>query len=237
MGESFKFLLLTSDNPQGQYDSILEKDDMTFYLLKNGVGYLGTQKLFDANADKVIVSQSITEEDPSVTETASIKAIVDYVKSKVGLTTVLSSKFFRDVKSHTLTSEDLTNENIIKPDGAKENDVGLLFTSDIDSEDNDNEKYYFISLTEYIKNVYTFNNSNSINFSTQANNQISAELNIAPTETSLKSSSTGVYIEKLDAITESVPSGKLVTDTAIINYIKELMNTKITSFAVDSNNE
>ena len=54
MANKFQFKLLTSADPQAQYDAIVTKDDMTFYLLKNGVGYLGGVKLFDANSDIIV---------------------------------------------------------------------------------------------------------------------------------------------------------------------------------------
>ena len=60
MANKFQFKLFTSSDPQAQYDALTTKDDYTFYLLKNGVGYLGNVKLFDASADIVeLVSRII----------------------------------------------------------------------------------------------------------------------------------------------------------------------------------
>ena len=51
MANRFQFKLLTGSDPQAQYNAISTKDAYTFYLLKNGIGYLGTTKLFDATED------------------------------------------------------------------------------------------------------------------------------------------------------------------------------------------
>lgn len=44
--DKFKFLLLTGNDPDSQYDAIITKDAYTFYLLSNGKGYLGNTPLF-----------------------------------------------------------------------------------------------------------------------------------------------------------------------------------------------
>ena len=65
MPNKFNFKLLTSSDPQAQYDAIETKDNMTFYLLKNGIGYLGSIKLFDANADDYTDKRNPFESDLS----------------------------------------------------------------------------------------------------------------------------------------------------------------------------
>lgn len=52
MANKFQFKLLTSTDPQAQYDAITTKDAYTFYLLGNGVGYLGNIPLFSGDAEK-----------------------------------------------------------------------------------------------------------------------------------------------------------------------------------------
>ena len=47
MAKEFKIVLLDGNDPDAQYASITNKDPTTQYILKNGKGYLGTQKLFD----------------------------------------------------------------------------------------------------------------------------------------------------------------------------------------------
>ena len=42
----FKFKLLTGADPDAQYTDVAVKDAYTFYLLKNGKGYLGELPLF-----------------------------------------------------------------------------------------------------------------------------------------------------------------------------------------------
>lgn len=51
MANKFQFKLLTSTDPQAQYDAITTKDAYTFYLLGNGTGYLGNIPLFGIQND------------------------------------------------------------------------------------------------------------------------------------------------------------------------------------------
>lgn len=233
MANRFQFKLLTSADPQAQYDAIITKDDMTFYLLKNGVGYLGSVKLFDANSDSELVTNMLangyTGDDTSI---ASTKAIVDYVTAKVSNASgILSTAFFRKVESHTITANDLTNSSITLPSGTVEGEVGLLFTADVNGNDDGNEQYFFISLKNYLKNVYTPENSNSINMSISSDNKIKAELNIKSDETSLKvdKENGGVYLEKASVVNEDAPSAaKLITEDVLVNYIKSVMANTVT---------
>ena len=233
MDNRFQFKLLTSADPQAQYDAIVTKDDMTFYLLKNGVGYLGSVKLFDANSDSELVTNMLTDgytgDNISI---ASTKAIVDYVTAKVSNASgILNTAFFRKVESHTITADDLTDSSITLPSGTVEGEVGLLFTADVNGNDDGNEQYFFISLKNYLKNVYTPENSNSINMSISSDNKIKAELNIKSDETSLKvdEKNGGVYLEKASVINEDAPSAaKLITEDVLVNYIKSVMANAIT---------
>ena len=233
MANKFQFKLLTSADPQAQYDAIVTKDDMTFYLLKNGVGYLGSVKLFDANSDSELVTNMLTDgytgDNISI---ASTKAIVDYVTAKVSNASgILNTAFFRKVESHTITADDLTDSSITLPSGTVEGEVGLLFTADVNGNDDGNEQYFFISLKNYLKNVYTPENSNSINMSISSDNKIKAELNIKSDETSLKvdEKNGGVYLEKASVINEDAPSAaKLITEDVLVNYIKSVMANAIT---------
>lgn len=233
MANIFQFKLLTSVDPQAQYDAIVTKDAYTFYLLKNGVGYLGDIKLFDANGDNELVTNMLTDgytgDDTSV---ASTKAIVDYVTAKVGSASgVLTTAFFRKVESHTITADDLTNSSISLPEGTVEGEVGLLFTADMDGSDDGDEQYFFISLKDYLKNVYTPENSSSINMSISSDNKIKAELNVKSDETSLKIDeyNGGVYLEKATVINEDAPSAaKLITEDVLVNYIKSVMTNTVT---------
>lgn len=232
---AFKFKLFTSADPQAQYDAVVTKDPMTFYLLNTGVGYLGSVKLFDATDDDNVLSNIVTDMlaegfTADNTSVASTKAIVDYVADKVGnVSSVLSTSFFRKVESHTLTADDLTNSAITKPEGVTAGEVGLLFTADTDNEAG-GESYYFISLKNYLQNVYTTQDTNSIKMSISADNKISGELKIKAGEESIKVDETngGVYIDKATSINDgdgtteggTAPSAtKLVTEEALVNYI------------------
>lgn len=233
MASKFKFKLLTGPDPQAQYDAIAVKDEMTFYLLKTGVGYLGTVNLFDSGDAKVpeiitdMLGDGYTGDDITI---ASTKAIVDYVTDKVSnISTVLTTSFFRKVESHTLTAADMSNAAINKPSDAAEGDVGLLFTADIDGEDG-GETYYFISLKNYLANVYGAENSKSINMTLSTDNKFKADLNIKVGEESIKVDEVngGVYLEKATTINDGdgspengpAPSAaKLVTEEALVNYV------------------
>lgn len=233
MANKFQFKLLTSADPQAQYNAIVTKDDMTFYLLKNGVGYLGSVKLFDANSDSELVTNMLTDGyTGDNTSIASTKAIVDYVTAKVSNASgILNTAFFRKVESHTITADDLTDSSITLPSGTVEGEVGLLFTADVNGNDDGDEQYFFISLKNYLKNVYTPENSNSINMSISSDNKIKANLKIKSDETSLKvdEENGGVYIEKATTVNENAPSAaKLITEDVLVNYIKSVMANAIT---------
>ena len=232
MASTFKFKILTGADPQAQYDAITTKDALTFYLLNTGIGYLGSVKLFDATEDTGIsnlvtnmLEAGFVADDTSA---ASTKAIVDYVADKVSnISAVLTTSFFRKVESHTLTADDLVNDAISLPANAAEGDVGLLFTADTDAEVG-NESYYFISLVDYLQNVYTFESTNSIELVTGADNKITANLKVSADEKALQVGENGVYINKATAINDGdgtdeggdAPSAdKLVTEEALVNYI------------------
>ena len=232
MATKFKFKLLTGSDPQAQYDAITTKDNMTFYLLSTGIGYLGNTPLFGGGAQNTVVMTSGTLTSPesgklyvlsNVTYNskaltglyfyngstldsysdeliatyiqnilttdmstdgytgdnntiASTKAIMDLINAKLSDSSIVNAAFFRKVESHTLTADDLTNSAIQLPSGAKEGDVGLLFTADTDANDG-GESYYFISLVSYLTSVYDVENSNSINMTMSPDNKIKAELN------------------------------------------------------------
>ena len=286
MATKFKFKLLTGSDPQAQYDAITTKDNMTFYLLSTGIGYLGNTPLFGGGAQNTIVMTSGTLTSPesgklyvlsnvtynSKTLTglyfyngstldsysdeliatyiqnilttdmstdgytgdnntiASTKAIMDLINAKLSDSSIVNAAFFRKVESHTLTADDLTNSAIQLPSGAKEGDVGLLFTADTDANDG-GESYYFISLVSYLTSVYDVENSNSINMSMSPDNKIKAELNIKSTETSLKVDKTngGVYLEKATTVNDSTPStDKLITEAVLVDYVQNAVLPAVT---------
>ena len=286
MATKFKFKLLTGSDPQAQYDAITTKDNMTFYLLSTGIGYLGNTPLFGGGAQNTVVMTSGTLTSPesgklyvlsNVTYNskvltglyfyngstldsysdeliatyiqnilttdmstdgytgdnntiASTKAIMDLINAKLSDSSIVNAAFFRKVESHTLTADDLTNSAIQLPSGAKEGDVGLLFTADTDANDG-GESYYFISLVSYLTSVYDVENSNSINMSMSPDNKIKAELNIKSTETSLKVDKTngGVYLEKATTVNDSTPStDKLITEAVLVDYVQNAVLPAVT---------
>lgn len=248
MASNFKFKLLTSVDPQAQYDAITTKDAMTFYLLNTGIGYLGTVKLFDATQNGGAITSLITDMlaegfTPDDTSAASTKAIVDYVAEQIGnVSTVLTTAFFRKVESHTLTADDLANEAISIPDGVAEGDIGLLFTADTDNEDG-GENYYFIPLTDYLQNVYDFESTKSIEMVAGENNKITFNLKIKAGEESIKVDEEhgGVYIEKATTVNEEQPSAaKLVTEDALVAFVNGAIQkalTDVVTAAIDDGSE
>ena len=174
---------------------------------------------------KDMTSDSYTGDDTTV---ATTKAIVDLINKKVTGSTVVSAAFFRKVESHTLTADDLTNTAISLPEGAAEGDIGLLFTADVNGEDDDNEQFYFISLKDYLTSTYTFDNTNSIKITTGTDNKITADLNIAETEKSIIVDENGVSLNKVTTINEDEPStDKLVTEAVLVDYIHNAVLTAV----------
>lgn len=234
MASKFKFRILNGEDPEMQYDTISIKDDLTFYLLSNGIGYLGNTKLFDATNVEIetlvtnMLEEGYTGDDKTV---ASTKAVIDYVVDYVNEATILTTKFFRDVKSHTIVAEDLTNEAIVMPPTVKVDDVGLLFTADIDSETG-NETYFFIPLTDYLQNLYMFESTNSIELTCDENNLVKAALKINKDEKSIKVSEAGIQLEKASEINdgdkskrnkEKPSANKLITEEALVKYIYDVI--------------
>ena len=128
-----------------------------------------------------MLSEGYTGDNTSI---ASTKAIVDYVTAKISnISSILTTSFFRKVESHTITADDLTDSSITLPSGTVEGELGLLSIADVNGNDDGNEQYFFISLKNYLKNVYTPENSNSINMCISSDNKIKAELNIKSDET------------------------------------------------------
>lgn len=170
-------------------------------------------------------AEDYTGDDNTV---ATTKAIVDLVNSKLSDSNVISTSFFRKVVSHTLTADDLTNSAISLPEGATEGDVGLLFTADTEGDDDGDETYYFISLADYLTSTYTFGNTNSIKMTTGENNQITADLNVAETETSIVIDEKGVSLNKATTIDEESPSAdKLITEAVLVDYVQNAVLTAV----------
>lgn len=157
---------------------------------------------------------------------ASTKAIMDLINVKLSDSSIVNAAFFRKVESHTVTEDDLTNTAIQFPEGTVAGDVGLLFTADTDGEDGE-EQFYFISLTDYLTATYGVASTNSINMTMSANNEITADLNVAETEASIIVNENGVSLNKTNVINDGsgenpvAPSAdRLVTEEALVNYVQ-----------------
>jgi hypothetical protein len=278
----FQFKILNGDDPQAQYDAIVTKDPMTFYLLSTGIGYFGEVPLFGGGANRtvVIVSDVLTEPEPGKLyilkdaeygintltglyfydgtnmacfsdelmatyirgiivkdmlaenyegddETfATTKAIVDLINHKLETAVVL-----RDVKSHTLTYEDTLNTRITIPEGVEVGETGLLFTVYVGNMSTvDDERYCFISLSEYMCDVFGTTNSDSIKVTLTEDSEVKAELIIKEGEESLKidHENGGVYVEKTEDISENTPSAiKLVTEESLVQYMTSVILPRV----------
>lgn len=285
MATKFKFHLLTGTDPQAQYDAITTKDSMTFYLLSNGVGYLGDISLFGGDNEsntvvmtsgtlttpeegKLYVLDNVTYDTETLTglyfyngttlesysdeliatyiqgilttdmtasdytgddkTIASTKAIMDLINGKLSDSNIVNAAFFRKVETHTLTADDLTDSTISLPIGAKEGDTGLLFTADTNGTDDGVEEYYFISLVDYLTSTYSFGNTNSIKMSMSSGNEVTAELNVATTETSIVVDENGVSLNKATTIDDEAPSAdKLITEAVLVDYIQNSVLTAV----------
>lgn len=159
---------------------------------------------------------------------ATTKAIVDLIGAKLSDSSIVNAAFFRKVESHTLTAADLTNTAISLPADAAEGDVGLLFTADTEGTDDGDEAYYFISLKAYLTSTYTFSNTNSIKLTMSSSNEVTADLNVASTETSIIVGADGVSLNKATAIDEDAPSAdKLITEAALVDYVQNSVLTAV----------
>jgi hypothetical protein len=159
---------------------------------------------------------------------ASTKAIMDLINAKLSDSSIVNAAFFRKVESHTLTADDLTDSTISLPTGAKEGDVGLLFTADTNGTDDGVEEYYFISLVDYLTTTYSFGNTNSIKMSMSSSNEVTAELNVATTETSIVVAENGVSLNKATTIDDETPSAdKLITEAVLVDYIQNSVLTAV----------
>jgi hypothetical protein len=159
---------------------------------------------------------------------ASTKAIMDLINAKLSDSNIVNAAFFRKVVTHTLTADDLIDSTISLPTGAKEGDTGLLFTADTNGTDDGVEEYYFISLVDYLTSTYSFGNTNSIKMSMSSSNEVTAELNVATTETSIVVDENGVSLNKATTIDDEAPSAdKLITEAVLVDYIQNSVLTAV----------
>ena len=244
MASRFNFKILNGSDPQAQYNGIIVKDPMTFYLLSTGVGYMGTVKMFDA-ATAGAVSNMVTDMTGEHytgdnTSVASTKAIVDYVTKSINETSIISAQFFRKVESHTLTDEDSSNPEITIPEGCVSGEVGLLFTADTDNDDSNGSQKYFISLKNYLQTVHTFASTDSIKMSISDSNEVTADLNVATSENSIIVDESGVKLNKSTGISDTdISEDKLVTEKVVSDYVKAAIADalkNVPTFEVNSSN-
>ena len=170
---------------------------------------------------KDISTDGYTGDDKTI---ATTKAIMDMITKRLSDSTIVNAAFFRNVINHTITEDDLTNPNISLPLDTEVGDIGLLFTADTDDKVG-NEKYFFISLTDYLTSAYTFESSDSIEIEISKDNKVTAHLKVKADEKSIKIDKDGVHLEKSIDIndgtgSEAPSSSKLITEEALVKYIQ-----------------
>ncbi len=225
----FKFKLLTGADPDAQYAAVAVKDAYTFYLLKNGNGYLGETALFgDAAFDPADLVADLSVGDYTVEENkiATAKAVVDYVTTQVNDLDVLNAAFFRKVESYTVKTEDLTDPAYSLPVGTVADDVGMLFTADTDGVAGE-ESYYFISLGSYIGNFESVSDTDTIDMDLTAG-VVSANVKVKAEENSILTTG-GLSVLKATTVDEETPSAdKLVTEAAVVAYVQAAIANAVT---------
>lgn len=215
----------------GTYNSEI-KNGLFLFDGTNLVNY--SDKILAAYLTGLMVTDMLAEEyagdDTTIPTT---KAIVDLINKKLTGSGILNVKFFRKVESHTITTEDLTNEAIDKPAGTAVGDVGLIFTADNDG-DPGGEFYYFIGLKDYIK-IYTTKNSNSIKMTISTSNEISADLSLKTGEASIIIDANGVSLKKSTVIDDDSPvADTLVTEAALVTYVHDQVLTAVNQAITDA---
>ena len=83
--KKFKFKLLTGSDPQAQYAAIGTYDPLTFYLLGNGIGYLGEVPLFGGGAQNTVVMTSGTLTSPEAGKLYVLKDVIYDTQTLTGL--------------------------------------------------------------------------------------------------------------------------------------------------------
>ena len=216
----FKFKLFTGADPDAQYTAVAVKDAYTFYLLKNGKGYLGELALFGDAAigvDDMITNLNVGDYTTETNKVATAKAVVDYVTAKVSDLDVLNASFFRNVQSYTVKTADLTDPNYSLPEGTAANDVGMLFTADTDGVAG-GETYYFIPLGSYIGNFESVLDTDTIDMDLTSG-VVSANVKVKAGEASILTTG-GLSILKAATVNSETPStDKLVTESAVVAFV------------------
>lgn len=85
VSKKFKFKLLTGSDPQAQYAAIGVHDALTFYLLGNGIGYLGDTPLFGGSAQNTVVINGGTLTNPEAGKLYVLNETTYNVQSYTGL--------------------------------------------------------------------------------------------------------------------------------------------------------
>lgn len=119
---NFMFKILNGADPNAQYAAITTPDPLTFYLLGNGVGYLGTTPLFGGDTQKVVVMTSGTLTNPeqgklyvldSITYDVDILTGLYFYNgtSMVSYSDKLMSEYIADIMTTSMTGVGYTGDD------------------------------------------------------------------------------------------------------------------------------
>ena len=101
-----------------------------------------------------------------------------------------------------------------------------MFTADTDGE-NGGETYFFISLKNYLQNVYTTENTNSIEMNITPDNKIKANLKIKSGENSVKvdepGTDCGTKLYSEVELTKDVISAFCITNKPICSWRSSIL--------------
>lgn len=163
-----------------------------------------------------------------------------------------TGKFFRSVKPHVITQEDLVNDAVVVPKGTNVGDSGIVFVSDYNDTDDGDETLFFVPLKADVDVTGKFFRKVASHVITQ--DDLDDDSMSKPTDTKVGDSGliftsdnnetddgdekkyfVPIKVEKPD-VTESLddttPASKIPTAAAVINYVTQIMQDKV-SFEID----
>lgn len=153
MASKLIFRFLKNIDPQAQYDAITPKDPFTLYLLSNGVGYLGSIKIFDGakgeadEAIKNLITDMIFKDFvPDNVSVASTKAIVDFVKKQIDSLIDSSPENLNTLNKIAKALDEVKNNIPVIPgslpaDGGNADTVGGKTPDDFADANHEHEQY------------------------------------------------------------------------------------------------
>lgn len=163
-----------------------------------------------------------------------------------------SRRFFRSVRPHVITQDDLDDESITVPTGTAVGDSGIVFVSDYNETDDGDEILFFVPIKADVDVTGKYFRSVESHIITQ--DDLDNEDMSKPTGTTVGDSGlvftadnnetddgdekkyfVPIKIEKPDtaeSIDDNTPTNKIPTVAAVISYVSSVMQDKV-SFEID----